>query len=64
MWKLPLREVAAVPSMSRGLAWHELAVKGGSVIEGFESVTLRSANGSTEAEFVPSVNMVCCSLRQ
>lgn len=32
-------------------------------IEGLESITVRSADGSTEAEFVPSANMVCCSLR-
>jgi aldose 1-epimerase len=31
--------------------------------EGFGSITLRSVDGSTEAEFVPSANMVCCSLR-
>jgi aldose 1-epimerase len=28
-----------------------------------DSVTLRSVDGSTEAEFVPEANMVCCSLR-
>jgi aldose 1-epimerase len=28
-----------------------------------DSVTLRSVDGTTEAEFVPEANMVCCSLR-
>jgi galactose mutarotase-like enzyme len=31
--------------------------------EGFESITLRSPDGRTEAEFVPEANMLCCSLR-
>jgi len=31
--------------------------------EGFDSVTLRSGDGRTEAEFVPAANMLCCSLR-
>jgi len=31
--------------------------------DGFDSITLRSPDGSTEAEFVPAANMVCCSLR-
>jgi aldose 1-epimerase len=31
--------------------------------ERLESVTLRSVDGSTEAEFVPEANMVCSSLR-
>ncbi|MFZ0977409.1 MAG: aldose 1-epimerase [Solirubrobacteraceae bacterium] len=30
--------------------------------EGFDSITLTSADGSTSAEFVPEANMVCCSL--
>lgn len=30
--------------------------------EGFDSITLTSADGSTSAEFVPGANMVCCSL--
>ena len=29
--------------------------------DGFESITLTSADGSTTAEFVPAANMVCCS---
>ena len=29
----------------------------------FESIMVRSADGSTEARFVPGANMVCCSLR-
>jgi galactose mutarotase-like enzyme len=29
--------------------------------EGFESITLASADGSTTAEFVPEANLVCCS---
>jgi galactose mutarotase-like enzyme len=29
--------------------------------EGFESITLASADGSTVAEFVPDANLVCCS---
>src|SRR5262249_14899289 len=29
---------------------------------GFETLTITSAVGRTEAQFVPSVNMVCCSL--
>jgi galactose mutarotase-like enzyme len=28
----------------------------------FEHVTLRSADGTTEADFVPAANLVCCSL--
>jgi aldose 1-epimerase len=31
--------------------------------EGFESITLRSPDGSTGADFVPATNMLCCSLR-
>lgn len=31
--------------------------------EEFESITLRSPDGSTEAEFVPTANMLCCSLK-
>ncbi len=31
--------------------------------EGFQSVVLTSADGSTSAEFVPAVNMLCCSFR-
>ncbi len=30
--------------------------------EGFDSITLTSADGSTSAEFVPEANLVCCSL--
>jgi aldose 1-epimerase len=30
--------------------------------EGFDSITLSSADGSTTAEFVPDANLVCCSL--
>ncbi len=30
--------------------------------EGFDSITLTSADGTTTAEFVPEANMVCCSL--
>lgn len=30
--------------------------------EGFDSITLRSSDGGTEARFVPAANMVCCSL--
>ena len=30
--------------------------------EGFDSITLTSADGSTTAEFVPDVNLLCCSL--
>ncbi|MBV8218249.1 MAG: aldose 1-epimerase [Solirubrobacterales bacterium] len=30
--------------------------------EGFDSITLTSADGSTSAEFVPDANLVCCSL--
>ncbi|HUA03922.1 MAG TPA: aldose 1-epimerase [Solirubrobacteraceae bacterium] len=30
--------------------------------EGFDSITLTSADGSTTAEFVPGANLVCCSL--
>lgn len=30
--------------------------------EGFDSITVTSADGSTSAEFVPGANMVCCSL--
>jgi galactose mutarotase-like enzyme len=30
---------------------------------GFETLTITSAGGRTEAQFVPAVNMVCCSLR-
>jgi aldose 1-epimerase len=29
--------------------------------EGFESITLTSADGTTSAEFVPEANLVCCS---
>jgi aldose 1-epimerase len=29
--------------------------------EGFESISLTSADGSTSAEFVPEANLVCCS---
>jgi aldose 1-epimerase len=29
----------------------------------FETVVIRSAGGSTEAEFVPDANLLCCSLR-
>jgi aldose 1-epimerase len=29
---------------------------------GFETLTITSAGGRTEAQFVPAVNMVCCSL--
>ena len=29
--------------------------------EGFDSITLTSADGSTTAEFVPDANLVCCS---
>jgi aldose 1-epimerase len=29
--------------------------------EGFESITLTSADGTTNAEFVPEANLVCCS---
>src|SRR5262249_45422199 len=29
--------------------------------DGFESITLTSADGSTTAEFVPAANMLCCS---
>jgi len=29
--------------------------------EGFESITVASADGSTTAEFVPAANMLCCS---
>ena len=39
---------------------HQASVASG---EGFESITLRSPDGSTEAEFVPAANMLCCSLR-
>jgi galactose mutarotase-like enzyme len=31
--------------------------------QGIDTVTLRAADGLTEAEFAPGVNMVCCSLR-
>jgi galactose mutarotase-like enzyme len=31
--------------------------------DGFDSITLRSSDGRTEAEFVPAANMLCCSLR-
>jgi aldose 1-epimerase len=31
--------------------------------EGFESITLRSLDGTTDAEFVPAANMLCCSLK-
>lgn len=31
-------------------------------VDGFESVTVTSSDGSTEAEFVPAAGMVCCSL--
>jgi aldose 1-epimerase len=30
---------------------------------GFETIALRSGDGSTEVEFVPAAHMVCCSLR-
>jgi aldose 1-epimerase len=30
--------------------------------EGFDSITLTSADGSTTAEFVPDANLLCCSL--
>jgi aldose 1-epimerase len=30
--------------------------------EGFDSITLTSADGSTSAEFVPEANMLCCSM--
>ncbi len=30
--------------------------------EGFDSITLASADGSTTAEFVPDANLLCCSL--
>jgi len=30
---------------------------------GLQTITLGSADGSTQAEFVPGANMVCCSLR-
>ena len=30
--------------------------------EGFESITLTSADGGTAAEFVPDANLLCCSL--
>jgi len=31
-------------------------------VEGLDSITLTSADGSTTAEFVPDANLVCCSL--
>jgi aldose 1-epimerase len=31
-------------------------------VDGFESVTVSSPDGTTEAEFVPAAGMVCCSL--
>jgi aldose 1-epimerase len=31
-------------------------------VDGFESVTVTSSDGRTEAEFVPAAGMVCCSL--
>lgn len=31
-------------------------------VEGFDSIALTSADGSTTAEFVPDANLVCCSL--
>ena len=31
--------------------------------QAFEAITLRSSDGSTEAEFVPTANMLCCSLK-
>ena len=31
--------------------------------EGFDSITLTSADGSTTAEFVPDANLVCCSFQ-
>src|ERR1700729_568977 len=30
--------------------------------DGFDSITLTSADGTTSAEFVPAANMLCCSL--
>ncbi|MGH2887185.1 MAG: aldose 1-epimerase, partial [Solirubrobacteraceae bacterium] len=30
--------------------------------DGFESITLTSADGTTTAEFVPEANLLCCSL--
>ena len=30
-------------------------------VEGFDSITLTSADGTTTAEFVPETNLVCCS---
>jgi aldose 1-epimerase len=38
------------------------AVESSASAEGFDSVTLVSADGSTRAEFVPGANMLCCSL--
>jgi hypothetical protein len=29
----------------------------------FDAITLRSPDGSTEAEFVPTANMLCCSIK-
>ena len=31
--------------------------------QAFDAITLRSSDGSTEAEFVPTANMLCCSLK-
>ena len=31
--------------------------------QAFDAITLRSPDGSTEAEFVPTANMLCCSLK-
>ncbi len=38
------------------------AVESSASAEGFDSVTLVSADESTRAEFVPGANMLCCSL--
>jgi aldose 1-epimerase len=32
--------------------------------QAFDAITLRSSDGSTEADFVPTANMLCCSLER
>jgi aldose 1-epimerase len=34
-----------------------------STVDGFPTITLTSADRTTEAVFVPAANMLCCSLR-
>ena len=31
--------------------------------QALDAITLRSLDGSTEAEFAPTANMLCCSLK-